>query len=62
MLPQTVIEPLRMHLEKVRLIHEHDVEEGFGEVYLPYALARKYPNAARESPIEPTGREIQDGI
>jgi integron integrase len=48
MLPQTVIEPLRMHLEKVRLIHEHDVEEGFGEVYLPYALARKYPNAARE--------------
>jgi integron integrase len=62
MLPQTVIEPLRMHLEKVRLIHEHDVEEGFGEVYLPYALARKYPNAARESRIEPTGREIQDGI
>ena len=48
MLPQTVIEPLRMHLEKVRLIHEHDVEEGFGEVYLPYTLARKYPNAARE--------------
>lgn len=48
MLPQTVIEPLRMHLEKVRLIHEHDVEEGFGEVYLPYALAQKHPNAARE--------------
>jgi site-specific recombinase XerD len=48
MLPQTVIEPLRVHLEKVQVIHEHDVEEGHGEVYLPYALARKYPNAARE--------------
>jgi len=48
MLPQTVIEPLRAHLEKVKVLHEHDVEDGFGEVYLPYALERKYPNAARE--------------
>ncbi|MGI9212709.1 MAG: integron integrase [Methylococcaceae bacterium] len=48
MLPQTVLEPLRAHLEKVKVLHEHDVEDGFGEVYLPYALERKYPNAARE--------------
>lgn len=48
MLPQAAIEPLRAHLEKVKVLHEHEVEEGFGEVYLPYALERKYPNAARE--------------
>jgi site-specific recombinase XerD len=32
----------------VRLLHEKDLSEGFGEVYLPYALSRKYPAAARE--------------
>ncbi|HYE34140.1 MAG TPA: integron integrase [Methylocaldum sp.] len=48
MLPQAVIEPLKAHLEKVKVLHEHDVEEGYGEVYLPYALERKYPNAGRE--------------
>ena len=31
-----------------KAIHKKDVAEGFGAVYLPYALARKYPNAARE--------------
>lgn len=39
---------LRAHLSSVKKIHELDVKEGFGEVYLPYALARKYPGAARE--------------
>lgn len=48
MLPQAVLEPLRAHLEKVKVLHEQDLEEGFGEVYLPHALERKYPNAARE--------------
>jgi integron integrase len=48
MLPQAVLGPLRAHLDKVKVLHEHDVENGFGEVYLPYALERKYPNAARE--------------
>jgi integrase len=32
----------------VKLIHEQDLKEGYGNVYLPYALARKYPNAGRE--------------
>jgi site-specific recombinase XerD len=32
----------------VRLLHEQDLREGFGAVYLPYALGRKYPAAARE--------------
>lgn len=47
-LPQVVKEPLMRHLAKVRLLHEEDLFEGFGEVYLPYALERKYKGAAKE--------------
>lgn len=47
-LPEPLIEPLRYHLAKVRLQHEEDMGHGCGSVYLPYALERKYPNAARE--------------
>jgi len=47
MLPAVLVDPLKAHLKKVRDLHEQDVAEGFGEVYLPYALDRKYPNAAR---------------
>jgi len=48
MLPRSVFEPLRAYLDKVKVLHEHDLEEGFGEVYLPHALDRKYPHAAKE--------------
>lgn len=48
MLPRSLVEPLREHLVKVRVLHRQDIAEGFGEVYLPYALDRKYPNAGRE--------------
>lgn len=48
MLPVALVEPLRAHLERVCELHRQDIAEGFGAVYLPYALARKYPNAARE--------------
>lgn len=48
MLPAALAEPLKTHLTKVRALHEQDTAEGFGEVYLPYALDRKYPNAARD--------------
>ena len=48
MLPQSLVEPLRTHLERVKALHQRDIEEGYGEVYLPYALDRKYPNAGRE--------------
>jgi len=48
MLPAMLIEPLKVHLKRVKVLHDQDVAEGFGEVYLPYALDRKYPNAARE--------------
>ena len=48
MLPRGLIEPLKLHLESVRALHARDLAEGFGEVYLPFALDRKYPNAGRE--------------
>jgi integron integrase len=46
-LPQLAVKPLAHHLEAVRALHERDLAEGFGEVYLPYALERKYPDAGR---------------
>ena len=39
---------LQNHLAKVKLIHKKDLAEGYGAVYLPYALAKKYPNAEKE--------------
>jgi len=48
MLPVKLAEPLRQHLIKVQVQHEQDLGEGFGAVYLPDALARKYPKAAQE--------------
>lgn len=47
-LPETVIPDLRRQIERVRLLHEEDLAAGYGEVYLPYALAEKYPNASKE--------------
>lgn len=47
-LPRPLIEPLQNHLARVRLQHEEDVRVGGGNVYLPYALERKYPKAASE--------------
>jgi hypothetical protein len=39
---------LRLHIERVRRLHEEDLPKGFGEVFLPSALSRKYPRAGRE--------------
>jgi len=47
MLPDRLIAPLRAHLDKVRTLHERDLEEGFGEVFLPDALAQKCKAAPR---------------
>ena len=47
-LPQRLVPALRAHLHAVRQIHRADLDRGFGEVYLPDALARKLPGAARE--------------
>lgn len=48
MLPRPLAGPLRDQLARVKLLHKQDLREGFGAVHLPYALERKYPNAARE--------------
>jgi integron integrase len=48
LLPQSLYEPLKKHLARVRELHAQDLSHGYGEVYLPDAIARKYPNAARE--------------
>ena len=48
MLPEPVKPALSEHLSHVKIIHENDLSEGYGHVYLPYALARKYPNADKE--------------
>lgn len=48
MLPQSLIEPLHAQLAKAKALHEADMAAGGGEVYLPYALTRKYPGAGRE--------------
>ncbi len=47
-LPESLIKPLQKHLHQVRRLHKHDLARGYGAVYLPNALARKYPNAQRE--------------
>lgn len=47
-LPKALIVPLEQQLERVKSVHEMDIREGYGKVYLPFALARKYPNANRE--------------
>jgi len=47
-LPDAVKNKLEEHLAAVKKIHEQDLVKGFGEVYLPEALNRKYPNAAKE--------------
>jgi integron integrase len=48
MLPMTIEARLRLHLQDVKRQHERDLARGGGQVVLPYALDRKYPNAAKE--------------
>jgi integron integrase len=48
MLPNRLIQPLQVHLQSIRQQHQQDLAHGYGAVYLPYALERKYPNAERE--------------
>jgi integron integrase len=47
-LPDVLVEKLQKQLDRARAIHNHDLEEGYGEVALPHALARKYPDAGKE--------------
>ncbi len=45
MLPRSLMESMQRQIDATRLVHADDVRNGFGEVWLPHALARKYPNA-----------------
>jgi integron integrase len=47
-LPDSLIPLLKEHLQRVKALHEQDLAQGYGTVYLPDALALKYPNADRE--------------
>ena len=46
MLPLALVNPLREHLENVKILHDQDMSAGYGNVYMPYALDKKYPTAA----------------
>lgn len=48
LLPQAVIAPLQRQLDYAKAIHQQDLRDGYGEVYLPFALERKYPHAETE--------------
>lgn len=48
LLPDTLVPELHQQIEQVKVLHQSDLAEGFGQVYLPFALARKYPSANRE--------------
>jgi integron integrase len=67
MLPVKLVAPLRDQLERARELHRVDLDEGFGEVWLPFALSRKYPGAAREwawqyvFPAATRSRDPRDG-
>ena len=68
MLPQQLISALKRQIEQVKILHEQDKEEGCGDVYLPDALSRKFPNAARELawqylfPATRIGKDPRSGV
>lgn len=62
-LPSALTGDLRQQIETVRLLHEQDLAAGYGEVVLPDALQRKYPNAGRDLKWQflfPSGRLAVD--
>jgi integron integrase len=46
-LPLNTQEALKEQIRRVKVLHDRDLAEGFGTVYLPFALARKYPNTEK---------------
>jgi len=47
-LPTNMVKELKSHLKRVKSQFERDLEDGYADVYLPNALARKYPNAVKQ--------------
>jgi integron integrase len=68
MLPESVQSDLRSHLNRVQIQFRSDLADGFADVYLPYALARKYPKAGKEwkwqyvFPAEFSSKDPRSGI
>ncbi len=68
MLPASLIEDFQQHLQSVRQLHQQDLAQGYGSVYLPFALERKYPHADREwiwqfvFPAERFSKDPRSGI
>ncbi len=65
MLPKVVVEPLKVHLQAIKQLHNRDLQEGFGAVFLPFALERKYPKAGRSwawQYLFPAGQRSTDPI
>ena len=68
MLPISLIDSLQKQLEHTRNLHNHDLERGYGRVQLPFALARKYPNADKEwrwqfaFPSTQLSKDKRDGV
>lgn len=68
LLPAKLIEPLKKQIERVAHLHEQDTRDGYGEVWMPHALARKYPKAAKELgwqflfPSSNIGADPQNGV
>jgi integron integrase len=46
-LPAAIKERLKEHLKEIKTMHENDIKNGYGDVFLPDALSRKYPNAGK---------------
>ena len=47
-LPKKVVSDLKLQIEKVKLLHQQDLNDGFGEAYMPDALQVKFKNASKE--------------
>jgi integrase len=45
MLPESIAEEFKIHLQSVKILHQQDLQKGYGSVYLPFALERKYLRA-----------------
>jgi len=68
MLPESLVLQLQQHIKKVKWVHNKDLKRGNGEVLLPKALSKKYPNASRELkwqylfPSKKIGKDPQTGF
>jgi len=68
LLPDSLKERLQAQVQSTARLHEQDLRDGFGEVYMPNALSRKYPSAARELgwqflfPSTSIGRDPRSGV